>query len=271
MNFETLEAMCSRAVAHTFNWTKFAVTTAALLVCSVILVFFKSLCLSASLWVTLCLSYLPFFISCGILMALGVIVIRAYHDEIKGRSYSYAALIASSWETLLTAAFSFFPVILVYIVLWLVLGIFLALREIPLIGDFFSTFFVIGPFFLLCASSLLVIGSFFFVFSAAPLLSLRSVSKEQFLPHVVRLFRECLFQRICFLILALLPCIAIGLLVWFCISLTTALYFVQESHMQLVLQWAFLMLPVAAFFAFPVIFFFHMSAEAHISIQKKSI
>lgn len=160
------------------------------------------------------------------------------------------------------------PIILVYLLLWVLLGVFFLLKEVPLIGQLFSVIFAFGPFLLLLISFALLVISLFALFSLTPLIALKNYSKEQLLEETISLFKIKLLSRIALMVLAVIPVATISLLLWLSAKLTTVVYLVDESHVQLIMQWFVIMLPFAAILSFPVIFFFNMAAEAHILIQK---
>ena len=215
------------------------------------------------------MAFLPLFISSSILIALGIVLIRGYHNEIKQRPVPYWKIITDSWEVLLSSSYCFFPFIAAYLIMWVVLGLFFLLREIPLIGDFFGVVLAFGPFLLMLGSFVLLMLCVYMLFALAPLFALRTFPKNLLVPYILTVVREGLLQRIVFLILAAIPVAAISALLWQSAKMTAAIYFVQESHMQMILQWFFIMPPFALILAFPVTFFFNMAAEAHIAIQKR--
>lgn len=254
MDWTAIEMMYERALQYTFSKTKFAITTTVLSLCGLLFVFSMGLSLSASLWVSLSLSFLPIFISSGVLIALGVILIRAYHDEIKQKKLNYVTIIKRSWESALSSSYFFMPVILVYLLLWVLLGVFFLLKEVPFIGQLFSVIFAFGPFLLLLTSFALLAISLFALFSLTPLIALKNYSKEQLLEETISLFRIKLLTRLALMVLAVIPVAIISLLLWISAKLTTVVYFVNESHVQLIMQWFVIMLPFAAILSFPVIF-----------------
>jgi hypothetical protein len=268
MNFDAMEQMCDRALQYTFCKKKLLLTAATLSLSGLLVVFSMGLSLSANVWVSLSLSFLPLFISSGILIALGVILIRAYHDEVKARDFHYSHLLADSWEVALAASYFFMPVILLYLLMWMMLGLFFLLREIPFVGEFFGVVFAFGPFLLLLGSFTLLLLSIFMLFALTPVLALKDFVRSHLVKNALALAREKVFQRIIFLFIALIPLVVAATLLVVSAKMTTLVYMVQESHVQMILQWFIIMLPFSIILSFPVIFFFNMAAESHIAIQK---
>src|SRR5690606_7011375 len=121
----------NRASNHTFCQSKLLFTFLVLAGCGLLVVFFRGLALHAGQWVLLSLTFLPIFLSAGVLFAMGILLIRVYHDEIKKRDFSYLEIVGKSWEILVGASYLSVPIILGYLVLWMVMGVFYLLREIP--------------------------------------------------------------------------------------------------------------------------------------------
>lgn len=270
MDLNTLEKICARALDHTFCKKKLLVCALSLCICGIFVIFSMGLSLSASAWVSQSLSFLPLFISAFFLASLGIILIRSYHNEIKNRQVPYTKLFVESLTPVLSTMYCFIPIVTGYLMLWVALGLFFLLREIPLFGDFFGVVFAFGPFLLHLGSLLLLILTYFFLFSLTPLFALRSFQIQRLVPLVSGITKESLFTRILLMFLASIPFVSMSTLLWISAKMTSFVYFVQESHLQMILQWFFILPPFALFLAFPVIFFFNMAAEAHIVIQKQS-
>jgi len=270
MDFDSLETSCERALHYTFCKMKLFVCAAALTFCGFLVIFSMGLSLSANAWVSQSLFFLPFFISSALLAALGIVLIRAYHHEIKNRSVSYGKIVLDSWEVALSSSYCFVPLVVAYLIMWVILGLFFLLREIPFIGEFFGVVLAFGPFLIHMGSFLLLALSCCMLFTLAPLFALRTFPKNFLIPYVLTASKNGIFQRLLFIFIAAIPIGSIGCLLWISAQMTSFVYFVQENHIQMILQWFFILPPFAVVLSFPVIFFFNMAAECHIAIQKKA-
>jgi hypothetical protein len=268
MNFAQLEQLCKRAGTNTFSQTKLLISTAVLALCGLLVIFCMGLSKAASTWFVLSLTFLPIFISGAILMGLGVVLIRAYHDEIKKKKISYTLIISKSWDNILSALYIFVPIILLYLLQWVMLGLFILLKEIPILGILFGVILAFAPFLLNLGSLVLCLGSFVLLFAFTPVIALKQLHPQNLLQYAISQLVKRPFMRILLLLIALIPLAATTFILWFAAYLTTTSYMVSESHLQIVLQWFFIMLPFAAFLAPATIFFYNMSCEAHVLAQK---
>jgi len=226
------------------------------------------LSLAANEWITLALTFLPIFISAGILIALGVILIRAYHDEVKNKEVSFQKIIKLSWRQIAFASSFFLPVVAAYILMWIVLGIFFLLQEIPFIGTVSTVIFAFGPFLLLLGSLLLCAASVFFLFLLSPVLALKPFTGYSLVDLDLSRLSLNLFYRLVTFVVAALPVTFLSVILFLAARLTTILYVVSGSDLQMVFQWFFIMLPFAILLSPSVVFFFNMAAEAQVHLRK---
>ena len=269
MDFDSLEKSCDRALQHTWCKMKVFVCACVLALCGFLVIFSMGLSLSANAWIAQSLFFLPLFVCAAVLAALGIVLIRAYHHQIKHRLVNYRTLAMESWEVALSASYCFIPLIAAYMALWIVLGVFFLLREMPLLGEFFGVVFAFGPFILHFTSFVLLALAGYILFTLAPLFALRPFPKKFVLSYLLSALKESIFQRVVLISVACIPVGLIGALLWLSAHMTSLAYLTQEKHTHMILQWLFILPPLALILAFPVIFFFNMAAEAHIAIQKK--
>src|SRR4051812_47260068 len=129
MDFQTFSFVFNRALAFTFSRKKLLFVFCVLALNGLLVVFFRGLALHASQWVKLSLTFLPIFICTGILLSMGILIIRVYHDEIKQREINYWQILSRSWEVTMGASYFAIPIIFSYLLLWMLLGIFVLLSE----------------------------------------------------------------------------------------------------------------------------------------------
>ncbi len=269
MNFRDIEQICSRAAFFTFSKTKLILTAVVLALCGLITIVCFGIAQVTHIWFSLSLTFLPLFISQGVLVGWGIILTRVYHDEIKNRGFSFRSIIKKSWETVLLATYVCIPIILCYLAQWLVLGIFLLLKEIPLFGMLFGVVFTFGPFLLNLLSLILVLISIVGVFLFTPIVALKSLPKQELIPYLVQEVRSHIFKKCSFFVMAVLPIAATAFLLWLAACLTTTNYVVSGNHMYMMFQWFFIMLPFAALLSPALIFFFNVAAEAQVFLNKR--
>ncbi|MDB6081236.1 MAG: Conserved putative rane protein [Chlamydiia bacterium] len=270
MFFKELEKLFERAGRFVFSKAKLLTTVITLALLGVMIVCSMGLSLHAGEWVALSLTFLPIFLATSVLSALGVLLIRSYHDEIKNRDTNVAKTVTAMTDSLFTSSYFFLPIILIYLLLWVVLGLFFLMKAIPIIGDAFAVIFAFGPFLLILGSLLLSLASIFLLFTATPVMALKSLTGEKLFQYVHEQRFQQIFLRLVLCLLSLLPLIVTACLLWLAAKITTVVYVDQENTLQMVMQWFFIMLPFAAILSPTVIFFFNMATETHILIQKRS-
>jgi hypothetical protein len=270
MTLSALQTSFNRALYLLFSRAKFLLTFGALLVCGFIYVFFQGIAVDNAPWLQQCLTFLALFIDGMLLMAVGVLLIRIHHDEIKQREVNLRNLISNSWE-LLVAPFTYLlPFILAFLILWIVLGLFVLLYEIPLVGSFFEIILGFAPFviqfvaLLLCSA---LVASLFFV---TPLLALKGWQGMHMYQTFMQRLQTDLFSHLLLLVVGIIPILFIVSLLVLSAFLTG--FYVEPACTPLtcILQGFFIMIPFVALLTPFVIFFFNFSAEAHVLLQRQA-
>lgn len=271
MTLLDIQRIFNRALAFSFVKYKLILATLLLVLCGIMVVFFRGLALvSGGQWMTMSLIFLPFFLATGVLFALGIYFIRIYHDEVKDKEINYQNILNKSWELIMGASYFVVPIILTYLTLWMLLGIFTLFTEIPIIGDFFSVILVLGPFLINLSSLLLCILSLVLLFYVTPIVALKGLNRLQVAQTLTRRFKEDLFLNILLAFIGILPLIAIGTLLVCTSILTGSVYVNYEKPIYHVIQWFFMMIPFAVFLAPATVFFFNFAAESHVLMAKQS-
>lgn len=269
MNLIDIQFIFNRALSMTFNRTKWLITFIVLALCGLFVVFCRGLASNANSWVALSLTFLPIFLCSGILLALGVILIRSYHDEIKRKEVNYGKILSQSWETMIGAAYFTVPVILLYLMLWMMLGIFILLRSIPVVGDFFAVILAFAPFLINLATLLLCVLVISMLFFVTPVIAFKGLNRSLVTQIMTRRFQADLFSNMTLFLIGILPIgLYIGILL-ISAFMTGSICSVCEDSLHTVLQWFFIMIPFAALISPAIIFFFNFAAESHVLIQKK--
>lgn len=269
MNLSDIQPIFNRAAQLTLEKSKWLIAFVVLALCGIFVVFCRGLASNTNSWLAMSLTFLPVFLCFGILLALGVLLIRGYHDEVKKKAVNYQKILVSSWETMLGAAYVTIPVILLYLMLWMLLGIFVLLQQIPAVGSFFAVILAFAPFLINMATLLLcvlVVGVLFFV---TPIVALKGMDRSLIAQVLGRRFQADIFVNLLLFLIGLIPLLFVLILLLASAYLTGSLCPTCDDVLHNMLQWFFIMLPFTALMAPAVIFFFNFAAEAHVLMQKK--
>jgi hypothetical protein len=240
-----------------------------LVLCGILAIFCRALAMESAGWVAMSLTFLPIFLSSGILLSLGVFLIRIYYHEVKGLKGRYREILKHSWRLIIGTSYLSVPPILIYLFLWVIFGIFVFLKEIPQIGAFIGVILTFAPFLIILSSLLLVLVNLFLLFFVSPAVALRPVEKLHFDLGLIRRFRTRLFSNLMFFAVATLPTtLTIGILSLAAI-LTELHYLVAQQTLSLALQWFFIMLPFCACLTPAIVFFFNFAAESYNLLEIK--
>lgn len=271
MDFSDFEHIVQRAASHTMSKKKLIYTGLTLFFCGLVMVFGLSASLVFGSWLALSLNFVPLFVSLALIMGLGVILVRSYHDEIKKKEVEFRDLAMRSWSTILGTLSLFVPVVIAYLALWMAQGVFLVCTSIPFIGQFFAIIFAFIPFVLHLATLLLGVLSIYFLFCLTPTLSLGTSWQQG---NFVQAFKESLKQgltRLLLFVVAFFPLLVSFILLMTSLKMTTVMFTEMSNPEEAVMQRFFLMLPFALLLAPSVIFFFNVATETNVFIHKSFI
>jgi len=200
---------------------------------------------------------------------MGILLIRIYHDEVKKKEVNYWQMLSRSWEVALGASYFAIPIIFAYLLLWIVLGVFVLLSEIPTVGELFGSILAFGPFLINLGSLILCVLSLGMLFFVAPLIAFKGLEGGIVFHMLINRLERDFFANFVLMLLALLPLVLVITLLTLAAVLTGSLCFECHNSLQTVIKWFFIMLPFTAFLTPAVIFFFNFAAEAHVLIQKQ--
>jgi hypothetical protein len=203
------------------------------------------------------------FLSSGILISLGVFLIRIYHHEVKHLKFHYRRVLASSWELIIGTSYFAIPSVLLYLLLWICFGIFLLLKEIPFIGLYIGVVLAFAPFLLILISLVLVIFNLGLLFFVSPAVALKPMHRLTAAQGILLHIKKNLFTSIVLFLLALFPLACVVGLLSLAAVLTGSIYLDDSGLLSITLQWFFIMIPFCAVLTFPVVFFFQFAAETY--------
>lgn len=270
MNFNDIPFVFDRAFKHTFSFKKLAFVFLITALCGIFVVFSRGLAINANSWVATSLTFLPLFLCGGVLLATGIVLIRLYHDEIKQKEANYKHVLSKSWEVILGATYFSIPMILVYLLLWMLLGVFMLLTQIPGIGSFFAVILAFAPFLLNLATLILCILVICMLFFVSPTVALKGLNRSLVTDQLVKRLKGDIFFNILLIIIATFPLYVFLALLISAAFLTS--YFCEACYdpIQTILQWFFIMIPFTALLSPAIVFFFNFAAESHVLMNKNS-
>ncbi len=267
MHWNDLEKAFNRAILLSASRKKLALTFPILVLCGILSVFCKAVSFESGEWVSMSLAFFPILFSSGIMLALGVLVIRMHHHEAKNLALDFRKLIGGSIDLIVGISYLSILPILAYLFLWTLLGIFFLLQEVPVLGDFFSVVFSFGPFLLIFGSLLLCLFNLGLLFFVAPAAALQPLKNIPLAKRVWNVLNRKLFTALILLFVALIPIGFVAGLLSFAAFLTDVSFLVGERSLSVALEWFFIMLPFCAILAPAVVFFFNFAAESYQLLQ----
>lgn len=266
MQWTDIERSFSRAVVCSFSRKKMMLTFPILILCGILAVFCRAVAYNATDWIAMSLAFLPILLSSGVLLALGVVLVRIHMHEVKQLHLSFRRVISGSLDLIMGTSYLAIPPILVYLFLWMALGLFYLLREIPGIGDFFSVVFAFGPFLLIFGSLLLCLFNLALLFFIAPAAAFQPFKRNSLTKRLLILFQGKILSSVVLFLLALAPILlVVGLLTLSALLTSVA----PEKTLSIAINWFFIMVPFAAVLTPAVIFFFNFAAESYQLLNPK--
>jgi len=199
-----------------------------------------------------------------------VFLIRLYARERKGLIAKAGSFLAGSAEIAMETSYLSVAPVLAYIFLWIVLGLFFLLKEIPLIGPFFNVVLAFGPFLLIVCSLLLCLLSISLLFFAAPTAALRAAKRIQLAQQIWHIVRERPTAAMALFLVGLTPGLAMGGLLTLAAVITNTTFSLREPSILLALEWFFVLFPFSALLSPAIVFFFNFAAESHYLLTRKS-
>lgn len=268
MHLNEIPFIFNRALARTAGWSKWLYTFAVLLLTGIFVVFCRGLAEHANSWIAMSLKFLPVFFCAGLFLALGILLIRGYHDEVKKGEADYYHIVSTSWQTMLGAAYFAVPLLLLYLVLWMCLGVFLLLRTLPTIGEFFGIILVAAPFLINLTTLFLSAFVAVMLFFLTPVLALRGLGQSLVSEFLAKRIQSDVFSHALLFLIGILPVLIYFGFLFLAAVMTGSICYFCKDVLRTVLQWFFLMIPFAALLTPAIVFFFNFAAEAHVLMHK---
>lgn len=263
MLIKDLELCFNRALLLCFNKKKVFVVFPVLVLCGILIVVSRALGFSAIKWLSLSFFFLPLFLSSGILLALGTLLTRIYYHDVKESKMPYRKILLQSYDLIIGTSYLSIPPILIYLLLWIFLGFFILLKELPTIGEFFGVILAFAPFLIILSSIFLIILNLAILFFVTPAIAL-GAKQKLYLTHKILIdLKKNIFRSTFFFLLGILPLSLMVLCLTLAVHLTGVSYFVSDHVLSITLRSFFIMVPFCFFLTFPIIFFFNFAAETY--------
>jgi hypothetical protein len=265
-SWNDIEKMFNRAFKLSFVQQKIFLVTPFLVICSCIF----TLCCGHSeehlSWMRVHLLCLPLFMSLGLLLMVGLVVSRAYQQELEGLIFRVNDIIKDSMPLLQQLSYLAMSFLILYNVLWTLLGGYEIIRSIPLLGVLVETLFAYIPFLLLFSIGILGCLGILHLFCLPPLLVFRSNLRWRSLRLVWERIAFSPFTNALLLLIALAP-FACMLSILLCAVQLSGHSTVQSYSLINHIKLFTIALPLSMLIAPLVIFFFHFSVESHLWLQ----
>lgn len=270
MQLSDVQRIFNRALVLTFSRKKLVLVSIILALCGLLVVFFRGLAIHAGYWIMLSLTFIPVFLCTGILLSAGIWLTRIYHDEVKNKPIRYRDVLANSWEVIIGASYFAIPIILSYLLLWMTLGIFILLKEIPGVGPFFMAILAFAPFLLNLSSLLLCLFALLVLYFITPLVALKGVNRMQSAQLLTQRLKGDVFCNLLLCLVAVLPLIFCIILLFTAAFLTESMCDACGSPVYTIVHSFFIMIPFAVMLSPAVVFFFNFAAEAHVLMRENA-
>lgn len=264
-----LEKRFDRAFRLSFCRNKLLFVFPVLVVGGLIVVLCRTLAVDAHEWMVSSFTFLPIFLCAGLMMMIGILVIRIYHDEVKGKILHYQHILWRSRTLIGKIFFLIVPLLSVYLILWISLGVFYLLKSIPQVGNALGLIFSFAPFLLILSSLALSLLSLLLVFFVTPRIALRGRIGWEDTQEIYKQVKGRVFAHLLCFFIGLIPLLVVIGFLSLAAALTGTTYLITERTFAIFLQWFFIMLPFAALLSPAVVFFFNFAAESFAWIQAK--
>ncbi len=258
------EKSFNQALGRSFEKKRFFFLASVLVLAGLLNIFCRSFVFYTGKWGDLSLFFLPLIFSLGLLLAAGVFLIRLYQYEQKGEIFSFRKVLFDSLESMLFASYLTLPLLLIFLILWVVLGIFLVLMQVPLFGMFFSVVFAFLPMLLFFGFLLLLISIVFMAFFLTPSIALGSSLKmREVISHLCHKIGSNFSLHLLGLTIGILPTAVVFALLLPAALWTKKLTLVDPSSVENMVLEIVIMVPFVAILTPAVNFFFNFAAQLY--------
>ncbi len=265
-----IKSLFNHALKHAFEKRKVFFLGSVLVLCGFFFLFCHLIGLLMGKWATWSLTVFALFLCLIPLLAAQVVLVHTYAKERMNESFSLRVVFTECWEQMGTAAMLGLPLLLGSILATLLLGVFILLIKIPVIGIFFSVVLSFGPYLLLICTFILGIAALCLFFFIVPALSLKKNQPLQtLLSTPIKSARADVFSTVVFLFIGIFPPLVLGKILYAVGHLTHWLYFTDAPFVGF-FQNFFLFLPFVFLWTPALLFFFNFATEVFLFREKET-
>ena len=269
MFLHQLEKCFNKALLESFIKKKILFTAPFIMLCGLFFVFCQTISLSCGTWMRLFLLFFPMFLSFGVLLMVGVVLIKAYASEVSQKEHTFKKIVYQSYQMILNIAYLALPFIVSYMCLWLILGVFYLIKSIPFLGSVLGPLLSFVPFLLILIVILLTLCCLFFLFFATPDAVLKTGLKAELFQRSLSRLKKSFFSDFISLCIGLIPASLSLLLLLVSRMLVTTTFFSQGGEVVYAFEAFFVMIPFCLLMTPSVVFFFNFSAECFLLDSKE--
>jgi len=268
MEILELPKLYRHAYLNTLSRQRCLWTTAIIALSQVPILFSFALGAAAPLWTDIGIKFSALYLSFGILLSFGIFLMRLYRSKQEFTMISYRDFGMGFWKAWLHACHLIIPILLLGMMLWVILGIFALIQEIPYAGPYLATFLSPGAFLATLSLLLLLVACGLLLYFATPFIALKgtydlNVIKQSLLQHA-----KTPLTSLAFFAIACLPVTILGIFAYAAHVLTSKLLCPPSTTCE-TLQWLFLILPTSLFLSPGILFFFNFAYEANKDMETK--
>lgn len=265
MTLKEIEKMFNRSLVHALDLRKCLCLFLVLLVSGFVVLFFQGLALYSKLWLKLPLQFIPLFLAVGLVMGGGIFLIRLYDQELSGEHPAVFTIAMHSWDVLLKSFYLTLPLVMVFMVFWVLIGVLMLLKSIPYLGPLLGVILAFAPFILNLGILMLFLTAFLAFFFQAPFLAKTESEQKR---GVLQRIREDFFLNLLLFAIAYLPVWVVWEFVKYAVLMTRQFYSYGDSQIAMIFQNVLILLPFAAILTPAVIFFFNFAYESHLALLR---
>jgi hypothetical protein len=269
MFFNQLEKSFNKALQESLIKKKIFFSAPFILLCGLFFIFCQTISLSCGAWMRLFLLFFPIFLSFGVLLMVGVVLIKAYDSEVKQKEHSFKKIVYQSYQMILNIAYLALPFIVAYMCLWLVLGLFYLIKSIPFLGSVFGPVLSFVPFLLILVVILLTLSCLFFLFFATPEAILKTGLKVELFHQTLARLKKSFFSDFISLCVGLIPAGFSLFILLLSQHFVSSTFFSQGGEIVYAMEAFFVMIPFCLLMTPSVVFFFNFSAECFLLEEKE--
>ncbi|MEZ5314836.1 MAG: hypothetical protein R3E91_01290 [Chlamydiales bacterium] len=261
MTLKEVVNIFNRSLAHIFVLKKILFFSIFLFISGSILLFSQNFITCSTAWFKLLIQYVPLYLAIGCTMIGGIFLIRIYDKELKEKDGQILKMVLKESDGVVQVLYLILNLLVIFLLFWLLIGIFLFLKAIPYLGPFFGIFLAFIPFLLNFGILLLFVVAFLSLFFLTPYLA-KSEKFDRF--SLQKRLKKNGFLNFLLLGIGSFPFWITWLFAKQALLMTFDLYVHGATHMTMMLQGFFILVPFTLILTPTLIFLFHFSYESYL-------